>query len=69
MNRFLLEGVVKTKVYERNPHTVNELKYNISDTFSEIDGDQNLCHTVCQSALNTYEDCCKVEGGHFEHWR
>ena len=63
------EHVVKNKVYERNPHTVNELKDYISDAFAEIDGNQNLCRTVCQSVLDRCEDCCKVEGGHFEHLR
>ena len=55
--------------FERNLHTVNELKDYISDAFTEIDGDGNLCRTVCQSALDRYEDCCKVEVGHFEHLR
>jgi hypothetical protein len=66
---FFFWGVVKNKVYERNPHTVNELKDYISDAFTEIDGDRNLCRTVCQSVLDSYRDCCKVEGGHFEHLR
>ena len=47
-NGFLFGGAVKNKVYERNPHTGNELKDYISDAFSEIDGDRNLCCTVCQ---------------------
>ena len=62
-------GVFKNKVYERNPHIVIELKDYISDAFTEIDGDQNLCCTVCQSLLGRYEDCFKVEGGHVEHLR
>ena len=45
-------GVIKNKVYDRNPHTVNESKDYISDAFTEIDGDQNLCLSVCQSALD-----------------
>ena len=62
-------GVVKSKVYERNTHTVNELKDCISDAFTEIYGYQNLCRTVCQSALDRYEDCCMDEGGCLEHLR
>ena len=62
-----IRGVVNNKVYERNLHTVNEMKDYISEVFTEIDGDRNLCHTVYQSVLNRYEDCCKVEGGHSEH--
>ena len=60
---------MKGKVYERNPHTVNELKDYMPDAFTEINGDQNLGRDVCQSALDRYEDCCKVEGGHFEQIR
>ena len=59
--------MVKNEVYERNHHTANELKDYVSDAFSELDGDRNLCCTVCQSVLDRYEDCCKVDGGHFEH--
>ena len=62
-------GVVKNKVCESNHHTVNELKDYILDAFTEIDGGQNLCCTVCQSVLDRNEDCFKVEGGHFEHLR
>ena len=61
---FFFWGVVKNKVCDRNPHTLNELKYYISDAFTEIDGDRNLCCT--QSVLDRYEVCCNVEGGHFE---
>ena len=45
---FFLWGVVKIKVYEINPHTVNELKECISDAFTVIDGDRNLCRTVLE---------------------
>ena len=51
------------KVNDRNPHTVNKWKDCILDAFAEMDGDRNLCCTVCQSVLDRYEDCCKVEGG------
>ena len=50
-NGFLLWGTVKNKVYEINPHTVNKLKDCISDTFTEREGDTNLCCNVCQSFL------------------
>ena len=44
-------GVVKNKVYERNPYTVNELKDYISEEFTDIFRDRNLCHSVCQCFL------------------
>ena len=53
---FFSRHVVRIKVYDRNPHTVNELKDYISDAFNKIDGDRNLsctvCCTVCQSVLD-----------------
>ena len=40
-------GVVKNKVYEKSPKTVNELKDYIHVAFIEIDKNRNLCCTVC----------------------
>ena len=57
-------GVVKNMVYEINPHTVNELKDYISDAFTEIDGDQNLCCIV-----SVFWTGMKIECGHVEHLR
>ena len=34
-------GVVKNKVYEKNPKTVNELKDYIHDIYKEIDKNRN----------------------------
>jgi hypothetical protein len=38
-------------VYERNPHTVDELKEYISEAFIEIDADQDLCRAMCHNDL------------------
>ena len=48
---------------------MNELKDYILDAFTEFHGDRNLCRTECQSVLDRYEGCCKVEGGHIEYLR
>jgi hypothetical protein len=66
---FIFWGVVKNKVGERNPHTVDELKEYFSEAFFEIDTDADLCRAVCHSVLERVEECCIVEGGHFEHLR
>ena len=66
---FFFWGVVKNKVYEKNPKTINELKDYIHDALREIDEDRNLCRTVCQSGLDRCEECCNVGGGHFKHLR
>ena len=60
-------AVVKNKVHEKNRKTINELKDYIHNAFKDIDEDQNLCRTVCQSVLDSCEECCSAEGGHFEH--
>ena len=39
---------------------MNELRDSISDAFTEIDGDRNLCSDVCQ-CFGQYEECCKVD--------
>ena len=54
------EGVVKNKVYEKNPKTVNELKDYILNAFKENDEDQNMCRTVCHSVLDRCEECCNA---------
>ena len=64
---FFFCGVVKNKIYERNPHTVEELKEYISEAFIEIDVDSDLYRTVCHSVLERFKECSIVEGGHFEH--
>ena len=51
-------------MYEKNPKTVNESKDYILDALREIDGDRNLCRTVCHSVLDRCEECCNVGGGH-----
>ena len=64
---FFFEGIVKNKVYEKNPKTLNELKDYIHDASKDFDEDRDLCRTVCQSVLDSCEECYNVGGGHFEH--
>ena len=64
---FLFGDVVKNKVYEKNPKTINELKDYIHGAFRDIDEDRSLCRTVCQSVLGRCEECYIVDGGHFKH--
>ena len=59
----------KWKVYERNPHTVDELKENISEAIIEIDTDRDLGRAVYHSVLERFKERCNVEGGRFEHSR
>ena len=66
---FFEGGVVKNKVYEKDPKTVNESKDYIYDAFIQIGENRNLCLTVCQSVLDRCEEYCNVGGGHFKHLR
>ena len=66
---FFFLGVVKNKVHEKNPKTVNNLKDYICDAFREIDENRNLCRSVRQNVLGRCGKCCNVGGGHFEHLR
>ena len=66
---FFFWGVVKNKVYERKPQTVDEMKEFITDAFMDTDSDRKVCRTVCQSVSDRLDACCNVDGGHFEHLR
>lgn len=44
-----LRGAAKQKVFERNPHTVVELKELISQVFMDINANQDLCSKMCHS--------------------
>jgi len=66
---FFFWGVVKNKVCERKPQTVDEMKEFITDAFMDIVSDRKLCRTVCQSVSDRLDACCNVDGGHFEHLR
>ena len=54
---FFFWGVVKDKVYEKNPKTVNEFQDYIHDAVREIDENLNLYRVVCQSVLDRCEEC------------
>ena len=66
---FFLWGVLKEQVYSRNPKTIPELRQYITDSFADINRNQELCQTVCESVLDRCHDCCDNEGRHFEHLR
>ena len=45
---FFFGGVVKNKLYEKNPKTVNDFKYYIYDTFREIDENEVVPRCVSE---------------------
>ena len=66
---FFFWNVVKNKVYEKKPKTINKLKDYIHDAFKDINEDRNFCRTVCQNVLDRCGECYNVGGGRFEHLR
>ena len=62
---FYLWGVLKDKVYCRNPMTLDQLSLVISEQIQTID--VNLCRKVCRSVRDRMAMCIRNDGGHFEH--
>ena len=60
-----LWGVLKDRVYRRNPRSIEELKNATTTEISAIDA--SLCQTVCHSVTDRLRRCLAVEGQQFEH--
>ena len=62
---FFLWGYLKAKVYGNNPHTIDELKNNITNMIQSIP-DEMLCNVYDNFIKRT--QCCLMEDGHqFQH--
>jgi len=57
---FLFWSVVKNKVHERKPQTVDEMKEFITDAFMDTDSDRKLFRTVCQSVSDRLDAFVKL---------
>ena len=66
--KWIFEGVVKNKFYEKNPKTVNDIKDYIHDVLFEIGKDRNLYSTVFQNALDRRENDAMLKEGIFSRW-
>lgn len=62
---FFLWGVMKDRVYGRNPRSIEELKDAITTEISAID--VNLCKTVCRSVTDRLRQCLAADGQQFEY--
>lgn len=60
-------GVLKDKVYHRDPKTLSALKAAISEEFASIGSDVALCKRVCDSVCNRMRKCIECDGQNFEH--
>lgn len=62
---FFLWGVLKDKVYGRNPRNINDLKIAITEEMQAISPE--LVQKVCRSVPGRYQKCIDNNGYHFEH--
>ena len=62
---FFLHGVLTNAVYANKPRTIDQLKQNIQQEWSQIS--KKTCQKVCHSVVKRCRDCIAVEGKHFEH--
>ena len=62
---FYLWGYLKGKVYEQNPHSIDELKDNIRNCISSIT--QAELERVFLNMLKRTQTCLDGGGGHFQH--
>lgn len=62
---FYLWGTLKSRVYRKNPHSINELKDYIRQEIEAISGVelQNVVH----SFIRRCQLCVAANGGHFQH--
>jgi transposase len=63
---FFLWGLLKDKVYSRNPRTIPQLKIAITEEIHSIEVE--LCEKVCRSVRNRMRLCVDKDGGHFENY-
>lgn len=64
---FFLWGVVKNEVFGRSPRSIRDLRDFISDSFANINADQDLCRRVCRSVSQRLQACSNNGGRQFEH--
>nr|XP_020451198.1 uncharacterized protein LOC109957565 [Monopterus albus] len=62
---FYLWGKLKQKVYASNPHTLDELKENITNTIRSITVEE--LRAVSANMLRRAQRCIDANGDHFQH--
>jgi hypothetical protein len=62
---FFLWGYLKGNVYKNNPHTVEELKNNITTASTSIN--IQVLHKVAPNMVKRARICITEQGAHFEH--
>ena len=64
---FSLWEIMKDNVYTGKPRDVEHLKFLIKQEFTSLNGDIELCQSICRSVANRCEICVSTEGAQFEH--
>ena len=64
---FFFWGAAKEFVYKQRLTNVEDMKRKITDFFSQVNSDPDLCQKVCRSVRNWCERCFNVGGLQFEH--
>ena len=62
---FFLWGYLKDRVYKGNPHSLHELKNEISHSIAEITPE--TLRKVSRNMRRRVELCLQENGGHFQH--
>jgi hypothetical protein len=62
---FFLWGHLKGHVYNTNPHTIEDMKMNISEATASIN--QRTLHRVAQNMVKRVNACIQENGGYFQH--
>ena len=62
---FYLWGTIKEKVYENNPHNLDQLKENITNTIRRITREE--LRAVSANVVKRAQKCIDVNGEHFQH--
>jgi len=66
---FFFWGVVKDRVFSREPRTVDDMIWCIREICQENDDNKELCAIVCLSVASRLQECVNNEGSQFEHLR
>lgn len=64
---FFFWGAAKEFVYKQRLTNVEDMKRRITDFFSHVNSDPDLCQKVCRSVRNRCERCVNAGGLQFEH--
>ena len=62
---FFLWGYLKDRVYANRPHTINDLKANITHEISQIP--RQMRDNVMRNFRKRLQVCLERNGGHLEH--